>query len=290
MVPVRVSLALAGIRIRPRCRKGGTPVPFEAEGAPGTAPGSRPSACRGEPQVIGQRLGRLVPTPRVLLQALQADRVQVARDPRVEPRRRLGRTVADGVERLDDAVAAERRQRGQGPWARRRGVRRRGAGNGRRRASTKSPCRGVKTGRQMRRIGHRRPGRCRRSIPERRRDPEEGVGLSRCERARPGPESRGEIDRALGAFQEADVPTATSSTTRVGVSSLATVPDAGRNAISELCRGSRNDACRDTGGRSGNGHNTPEARRLDASNGIAILLPIRYQAAGKEGMKNAPSA
>ena len=64
-------------------------------------------------QVVGQGLGRQVPPARVLLQALQADRLEVARDLRVEPPRRLGRGLAHGVERLGHAVAAERGLAGQ---------------------------------------------------------------------------------------------------------------------------------------------------------------------------------
>ena len=50
-----------------------------------------PFAAQPALQVLGQRLGRGVAPGRLLLQALQADRLQVAVDPRVEPRGRLGR-------------------------------------------------------------------------------------------------------------------------------------------------------------------------------------------------------
>ena len=58
--------------------------------APRTSRRPRPDRLAGQepPQVVGQRLRRGVSPRRVLLQALQADRLQVARQPRLEPRRR----------------------------------------------------------------------------------------------------------------------------------------------------------------------------------------------------------
>ena len=65
------------------------------------------------PQVLGQRGGRVVPLGRVLLQALQRDRLDVARQARHQPRRRhrLGRL--DLLERLQHRRPPERRAAGQ---------------------------------------------------------------------------------------------------------------------------------------------------------------------------------
>ena len=93
-----VSAAIAGRRWHQ------SQEPLSGPDPPG---GDRP---RVEPrsQVIRQGLCACVPPSRVLLQALQADRLEVARDLRVEPRRRLGRPAPHRVERVDHALAAER--------------------------------------------------------------------------------------------------------------------------------------------------------------------------------------
>ena len=65
-------------------------------------------------QVVGQRLGRGVPPPRVLLQALQADRPPGRAAPAaLSLRGGSGGRSATCVERLDHAVAAERGPAGQ---------------------------------------------------------------------------------------------------------------------------------------------------------------------------------
>ena len=113
-----------------------------ADESPGPRPptGPRPPACAGTrarparrgrpagPRSAGCRARRRrssasawavgVPPPRVLLQALQADRLQVAGHRRVEPPRRLGRRVPHRVERLHHA---SRRRTGPGRSAARRG-------------------------------------------------------------------------------------------------------------------------------------------------------------------------
>jgi hypothetical protein len=58
-------------------------------------------------QVLRQGRGAGVPLPGQLLQALQADRLQVARGARVEPGRWLGRPLADLLQRLGHRLAAE---------------------------------------------------------------------------------------------------------------------------------------------------------------------------------------
>ena len=88
-------------------------------GRPDPARGDRPRVEPGA-QVVGQRLGRGVPPPRVLLQALQADRLQVARDLGVELARRLGRTSSA---RRRACRSRCRRRRGPCPSAGRRGSR-----------------------------------------------------------------------------------------------------------------------------------------------------------------------
>ena len=67
---------------------------------------NRPAVQPG-PQVVGQGLGRRVAAAGVLLQASQADRLQVAGQRGVELARRLGGAVADRVDRLHHAVATE---------------------------------------------------------------------------------------------------------------------------------------------------------------------------------------
>ena len=78
------------------------------------APGPPPVSLRGAdlagpdrlvgeepPQVLGHRLGRLVPRLGVLLDRLEHDRLQVARDPGIErpgPRRLLGLDLLDQLE------------------------------------------------------------------------------------------------------------------------------------------------------------------------------------------------
>ena len=73
-------------------------------------PGRDRLAAEPAVEVVGQRLGRGVAVPRVLLQALQADHFQVARQLRVQPGRGLRRAVADLVERVHHRVAGERRR------------------------------------------------------------------------------------------------------------------------------------------------------------------------------------
>ncbi len=68
------------------------------------------------PQVVDQRLGRRVSIDGVLLEALQADQLQVARDPGVPLRRRFGQVRQHRGERLDHALA------GEGRLARQQGV------------------------------------------------------------------------------------------------------------------------------------------------------------------------
>ena len=60
-------------------------------------------------QVFGQRQGTGIPSARLLLQALLADDLQVARHPGIEPRGGLGRLAAHLVERLDQRGPGERR-------------------------------------------------------------------------------------------------------------------------------------------------------------------------------------
>ena len=64
-------------------------------------------------EIIGQGRGRVVAPSRVLLQALQADDLQVARNGAVERRGSGRRRLADLLERLGDRIAAERRAAGQ---------------------------------------------------------------------------------------------------------------------------------------------------------------------------------
>ena len=76
---------------------GPPPVPFHGADLAG------PDRLVGQepPQVLGHRLGRLVPRLGVLLDRLQDDRLQVARDPGVErpgPRRLLGLDLLDQLE------------------------------------------------------------------------------------------------------------------------------------------------------------------------------------------------
>ena len=58
-------------------------------------------------QVVGQGMRRGVPPPRVLRQAFQADRLEIARDVWIEVARRIGRPLLHGLQRVDQAVAAE---------------------------------------------------------------------------------------------------------------------------------------------------------------------------------------
>ena len=95
-----------------RQRGGQAPVaaapPHETLDGAGPSRPDRP-VFQESPQVLGQGLGRAVPLRRVLLQALQGDRLQVARRARHQPRRRhrLGRL--DLLERLQDRRPPERR-------------------------------------------------------------------------------------------------------------------------------------------------------------------------------------
>ena len=89
----------AGTRARPL---GGADAPRRDR--PALQPGA---------QVVGQGLGRRVAAARVLLQALQADRLQVARDLRVDPGRGLGTLLLHRSQGVDHAVAAEGRLAGQ---------------------------------------------------------------------------------------------------------------------------------------------------------------------------------
>ena len=64
-------------------------------------------------QVLGQRGGRVVALRRLLLQALQRDRLEVARQAGDQPRRRHRLGVLDLLERLQGGRAPERRAAGQ---------------------------------------------------------------------------------------------------------------------------------------------------------------------------------
>ena len=90
-------------------------APAPPPGAFRAADGPRPDRLAGPepPQVLGQGVGAGVAPRRLLLQAFQADRLQVARQPRLQPRRRdrLGRL--DLLERLQRRRRPERRPAGQ---------------------------------------------------------------------------------------------------------------------------------------------------------------------------------
>ena len=77
----------------------------------------RPGQDRLAPQpsgeVLGEGQGAGIPAARLLLQALAADDVQVARHPGIQPRRRLGVLRPHHVERLDQRRAGERRPAGE---------------------------------------------------------------------------------------------------------------------------------------------------------------------------------
>ena len=85
---------------------------------PGPLPGALPGGRRPGPdraagqvtvQVVGQFRGRGVPPRRLLLQALQADRLQVAGDPGVDLRGGRRRSLPDLQQGLGDRPARERR-------------------------------------------------------------------------------------------------------------------------------------------------------------------------------------
>ncbi len=78
------------------------PRPLQGALPGGRRPGADRLAGQEPSQVVGQLLGRGVPPRRLLGQALQADRLQVARDPRLEPRRRHHLLVDDLPEGLHD--------------------------------------------------------------------------------------------------------------------------------------------------------------------------------------------
>ena len=91
------------------------PPPAPQPGALGgaNAPCRDRPAVEPGPQVVGQGLGHRISAAGVLLQALQADRLQVARDGGVVPPRRLGRGGGAPRRASPPRVAAERGLAGQ---------------------------------------------------------------------------------------------------------------------------------------------------------------------------------
>ena len=83
------------------------PRPLQGALPGGRRPGADRLAGQEPPQVVGQLLGRGVAPRRLLGEALQADRLQVARDPRLEPRRRHHLLVDDLPEGLHDRRGLE---------------------------------------------------------------------------------------------------------------------------------------------------------------------------------------
>ena len=65
------------------------------------------------PEVCGQFLGRTVALPRVLLQALEADRFQVARDGGIQLPRRHRVVMEHLEERIERVIRLERRPAGE---------------------------------------------------------------------------------------------------------------------------------------------------------------------------------
>ena len=86
---------------RARPRDPGLRGPSASTAPRADPPGQDRLVGQEPPQVLGHRLGRRVPRRRVLVDRLQDDRLQVARDPRVDrprPRRLLGLDLLDQLE------------------------------------------------------------------------------------------------------------------------------------------------------------------------------------------------
>ncbi len=84
---------------------GPSPAPFPA----GDRPGADRRAVQPAVQVVGQLPGRGIPPRRVFLQALQTDRLQVARQPGLQLARRDGLGILDLLEGFEHGGRSERR-------------------------------------------------------------------------------------------------------------------------------------------------------------------------------------
>ena len=82
---------------------------FQVRSQGGRSPGLDRLAGQVRRQVIGQVIGSLVTVLRLLFQALQADRLEVAVEKRLEPPGRHGLGVLDEVQGRQDGVGQERR-------------------------------------------------------------------------------------------------------------------------------------------------------------------------------------
>ena len=85
------------------------PAPHRGARQGSDRPGQDRCSLQPAIEVFGERQRTGIAAVRLFLQALEADDFQVARHLRVEARRRLGRTGAHLVERIDQGGAGKRR-------------------------------------------------------------------------------------------------------------------------------------------------------------------------------------
>ena len=96
-----------------RGNRGITPAPPPGHAKKADAAGQDGFAAEDAVQVVGQRLGRRIARVRLLLEAFQADRFQVERQPALQPTGRHRVLKTHLLERIDRGRAPKRRAAGQ---------------------------------------------------------------------------------------------------------------------------------------------------------------------------------